>query len=217
MTLQLNTQGDFAAMVDGGEAIMLKRRDSATTIAVPIAWRESSRTIEAEPTGGHVARADVVWQFPWDDENGPPRLGDALFDAAGECFTILSVDHYGITGRVRCETRNLRIVYQLTDSVDVQFATIEDLGSGPEIVGWTTVRAALPARVQPDLLEVDHTSEPATAEARYRIILGEPLELAANTRFVDPPENVYQLVEYTQAERIDALPVANVIKLAIEV
>jgi len=213
MTLQLNTLGDFAAVVDGAEEITLKRRDRATTIAVPIAWRSSSRTLEAEPTDGHVARADIVWHFPWGHESGPPRLGDMLIDATDECFTILSVDRYVITGRVRCEARNLRIVYQLNDRVDVQVATIEDLGDGPEIVGWTTIRAALPARVQPDRIEVDNTTTPATAVTYYRIILGEQFALEANTRFVSPQGDVYQLVECTQAERIDALPVARAVSV----
>ena len=216
MPLNLNFTDDFAAIVDGVQAITLKRRDSAATVAVPNAWRFSARTLEAEPAGGHVARADVVWEFTWDAESEPPRLGDALIDAAGECFTILAIDRFDTTGRVRCETRNLRIVYQLNDRVDVQRAVIEDSGGGPEIVGWTTVRAAVPARIQPEELTVDNSTTPATATATYRIILGEQLELDANLRFVDPLGNVYQLMANTQAERIDGLPVARVVKLPAE-
>jgi hypothetical protein len=159
-----------------------------------------------------VSRGDVVWQFAWDAASDRPRLGDVIIDAAGECNTILAMEHFSLTGRVRCETRNLRIVYQLTDRVNVQFAVIEDSGGGPEIVGWTTVRAAVPARIQPEEMEVDTATEPATAESRYRIILGEQLELATNTRFVDGAGNVYSLVSYEQAERIDVLPVAVVFR-----
>jgi len=212
MPLELNIQDDFAAILDGGEPITLKRRDSAATIAVAKAWRFSSRTGEAEPSGGHVAQRDIVWQFPWDDANQPPRLGDAILDAAGECFTILSVEPLGAKTRWRCTTRNLRLVYQLNDRIDVQQAVWEDPGGGPEIVGWTTVRSAVPARIQPSQLAIDNESDPATATATYRILLGEELDLNADSRFVDPQGNVYQLIDLTQAERIDALPVATVLK-----
>jgi hypothetical protein len=213
MPLNLELTDDFSTILDGGEAVTLKRRESAVAIEVPRAWRESARAVEAEPAGGHVSRGDVVWQFAWDEANERPRLGDLIIDAAGECFTVLVVEHFGVTGRVRCETRNLRIVYQLTDRVDVQFAVIEDSGGGPEIVGWTTVRSAVPARVQPEAMEVDATTDPATAESRYRIILGEQLELAANTRFVEGAGRVYSLVSYEQAERVDVLPVAVVLRV----
>jgi hypothetical protein len=213
MTLELNAADDFATIVDGGEAITLKRKGSATTIAVAAARRLSSRTSEAEPSGGHVAQADVEWQFPWDGATDPPRLGDAHVDAAGECFTILAVENRPLTGRVRCTTRNLRLVYQLDDRIDVQQAVWDDPGGGPEIVGWNTLRAALPARIQPDRTEFDNTTTPPTATATYRILVGEPLDLPPDARFVDRLGNVYQLLEVTQAERIDALVVARVIRL----
>jgi hypothetical protein len=213
MTLELNIAADFATIVDATEPLTLKRRDSAATIAIARAWRSSASTTDAEPSGGHVAQADVVWQFAWESGVPRPRLGDALIDAAGECFTILLIDNLLATGRVRCAARILRLVYSLYDRVDVQIAVIEDSGGGPEITGWQTIRAALPARIQPDQLEVDNTTDPATATETHRILLGEQLTLDANTRFVSPAGDVYQLIEYLQAERIDALPVARVVKL----
>jgi hypothetical protein len=212
MTIELNVESDFAAVVDGAEPITLKRRDSAATIAIAAAWRFSSRTSEAEAGGGHVAQRDIVWQFPWDAANDLPRLGDSLIDAAGGCYTILSVEQLRAATRLRCTTRNLSLVYQLNDRIEVQQAVWEDTGGGPEIVGWTTIRAALAARIQPERLEVDNASSPAIATATYRIILGEQIELDADTRFVDLLGNIYQLVEYAQAERIEALPVATVVK-----
>jgi hypothetical protein len=83
MTLELNIADDFATILDGGEPVTLKRRHSAAAIGVPAAWRFSSRTGEADVTGGHVAQSDVIWQFPWDDANDPPRPGDTLIDASG--------------------------------------------------------------------------------------------------------------------------------------
>jgi hypothetical protein len=216
MAVEFNAEGDFATIIDGTESLTLKRRDRATTIAVATARRLSSQTVEAEPAGGHVAEADVDWQFPWADATEPPRLGDTLIDANGDCFTILSVEKRALTGRVRCTTRNLRLVYQLNDRVDVQQAVWDDPGGGPEIVGWTTIRAALPARIQPERIDVDNTVSPPTASTTYRIILGEPLALPADARFVDPLGNAFQLVKLTQTDRIDALPVAEALRINTE-
>jgi len=212
----LDIHDDFATVVDGVEPITLKRRDSAATIAIAAAWRFASRTSEAEAGGGHVAQRDVVWQFAWDAANDLPRLGDTLLDATGGCFNILAVESLRAASRLRCTTRNLSLVVPWNDRVEVQQAIIEDTGGGPEITGWTTIRAALPARIQPHQLDVDNTTSPAAATATYRIVLGEQLDLAADTRFVDALGNVYQLIEYTQAERIDALPVATVVNLPDE-
>jgi hypothetical protein len=215
MSLQLDLQSDFATILDGGEPVTLARRDSAATIAIAGAWRFSGRTSEPEPpAGGHVAQSDVAWQFPWDEANEPPRLGDAIRDAAGECFTILSIETLGAKTRLRCATRNLRLACQLNDRVDVEAAVWEDTGGGPEIVGWTTVRPAIAARIQPASLTIDHTTTPPTATATFRILLGEQLTLNENSRFVDPQGNVYQLIELSQAERIDALPEALVVRVA---
>jgi hypothetical protein len=212
MPLQLNIQSDFAAILDGGEPITLLRKDSAATVAVAKAWRFSSHTSEAEPAGGHVAQTDVIWQFAWDEANGPPRLGDAIVDGAGECHTILAVDGLGAKTRIRCATRNLRLVYELTDRVTIERAVREDGEGGPEVVGWETLRALVPARIQPLRLEVDDPASPAAATATFRIILGERLDLPPDTRFVDSQGNIYALVEFTQAERIDALPAAVAVK-----
>ena len=72
--------------------------------------------------------------------------------------------------------RNLRVLYQLNDRIEVQRAVWEDPGSGPEIVDWLTVRAAVPARIQPERVEVDTDATPPTSTATYRdcsIITGD--------------------------------------------
>ncbi len=139
-------------------------------------------------------------------------MGDLLIDVAGGCFTIVSVDVLPAATRLRCATRNLSLVYELNDRVQVQQAIWEDTGGGPTITGWTTLRTALPARIQPERLEIDDTTTPPTATATFLIVLGEQLALTADSRFIDPQGNVYRLVEYTQTERIDALPVAIAVR-----
>ena len=109
MAIELNAAGDFATIVDGAEAITLKRKGSATTMAVAAARRLSSRTSEAEPSGGHVAQADVEWQLPWDGATDPPRLGDALIDA------VQRRDYPLIMATTLAWTAIISITYLITD------------------------------------------------------------------------------------------------------
>ncbi len=213
MAVDLDIAGDFDAIIDTAEAITLKRRANATTIAVPKAWRFSSLTQQAEPGMPGVAQWDVVWQFHWDAGIDPPRIGDSLIDSANDCWTILSIEHRVAKTRLRCSARNLRIVYELVDRIEIQEAIWEDSGSGPEIVGWTTLRAAVPARIQPDQTSIDHTTDPPTSTATYRVMLADDTPLDHNHRLVDSDGEIYQLLEYTQSERFDTLPVATVKQL----
>jgi hypothetical protein len=210
MSVDLDVADDFDAIIDTAEAITLKRRSSATTIAVPKAWRYSSLSQQAEAGMPGVARSDVVWQFSWAAGVDPPRIGDALIDAANDCWTILSVEERGAKTRLRCNARNLRIVYELVDRIEIQEAIWEDSGSGPEIVGWRTLRAAVPARIQPDRTTVDTTADPPTSTATFRVMLADDTRLDHNHRLVGPDGTMYELLEYTQAERFDTLPVATV-------
>ena len=213
MPIELNIQNDFATILDGVGPVTLKRRGSADTVAVPKAWRYSSRTQQAEPGMPGVAQSDVVWQFVWEEAGDPPRIGDSVIDGANECWTILSIEVRGNNSRLRCVTRNLRIVHQLDDRIEIQEALWEDGGSGPEIVGWTTLRTAVPARIQPERTTIDNTADPPTSTATYRVMLADETPLDHNHRLLGPDGSIYQLIEYTQAEHIDTLPVATVRKL----
>jgi hypothetical protein len=216
MTIELDIAGDFDAIIDLTEAVTLKRRFSAETVAVPQAWRYSSITQQADASMPGVAQSDVVWQFGWPAETELPRIGDAIIDAANECWSILSIDQRGAKTRLRCTTRNLRVVHQLIDRIEIQEAVWEDSGSGPEIVGWTTLRAAVPARIQPEQTTVDHTADPPTSTTTYRVMLADDTPLDHNHRLIGPDGAIYQILEYTQADRIDTLPVAKVRRLSME-
>ncbi|MGD9636873.1 MAG: hypothetical protein AB7G28_20155 [Pirellulales bacterium] len=213
MAIDLNTAGDFDTILDSAETAMLKRRGSAATIALAKAWRYSSLTQPAEAGFAGVARNDVVWQFAWADGIDLPRLGDAILDGANECWTILSVEIRGANSRLRCVTRNLRIVHELDDRVEIQAAIWEDSGSGPEITGWTTLRTAVPARIQPAEVTIDHTADPPTSKSTYRIVLADDTPLDHNHRLLGPDGAVYQILAHTQAERFDVLPIATVNKI----
>jgi hypothetical protein len=213
MPLDFNIQGDFTAVVDGWEPVTLLRRGGSAAIAVPRAWRYSSLSEPAEPGMADVARHDVEWQFEWADETDVPRVGDAIVDANGVCWTILSVVEHGAKSRLRCLGRNLAFVHALADRVEILAAVWEEGGSGPEIVGWNSLHSAVPASIQPEPTIVDHAADPPTSETIYRIVLGRQLALDHNHRIVDGAGTTYRVLEFTHAERIDALPVAKVKKL----
>lgn len=206
MAIDLNIAGDFDSILDTAEAATLKRRGSATTVALAKAWRYGSLTQEAQAGVAGVARHDVTWQFAWPDAVDLPRIGDAILDAAGECWTILSVEVRGAGSRLRCIARNLRIMHALDDRIEIQQALWDE----GEIVGWQTLRAAVPARIQPEQVTIDHTGDAPTLTATYRVLLADDTPLDHNRRLVGPDGAIYQILEYNQAERIDVLPLARV-------
>lgn len=213
MPVELHVADDFDAIIDLFEAVTLKRRGSATTSAIPKAWRYSSLTRQAEPGLAGVAQDDVVWQFHWGPGIDPPRIGDSLIDAANNCWTILSVEARGANTRLQCVARNLQIVHQLVDRVEIQAAVWEDSGGGPEIVGWMVLRSVVPARIQPSQTSIDNTVDPPTSIATFRIVLADDTPLDHNHRILGADGTVYQLLTYSDADRIDTLPVATVKRL----
>lgn len=214
MPVDLDVADDFDAIIDLVEAITLKRRESATTIVVPRAWRYSSVAQQAEPGMPGVAQSDVVWQFQWGSGIDLPRVGDSFIDAANDCWTILSIEERGAKTRLRCVTRNLQIVHQLVDRVDIQAAIWEDGGGGLEIVGWMSRHSAVPARIQPSQTTIDNTVDPPTSTAIFRIMLADDTPLDHNHRLVGSDGTIFQLLEYSDRERIDTLPVATVKRLS---
>ncbi len=211
MPIELDLENDFSTILDGGEPLTLRRRGTTTTTAVPVAWRYTSLTQAAEPGIAGVTRGDVAWQFEWDPALAPPHVGDQLIDAANDFWTILSVEVRGNSSRLRCHARNLRITFALDDRVAIQAALWDTSGPTPVITGWTTLRSAIPARIQPQRTTLDHTT-PATPTSiiTYQILLDDDLPLNHNHRLIGPDGTIYQVQEYSQAERFDTLPVAIV-------
>jgi hypothetical protein len=220
MAIALNTQQDFATILDGAEPVTVRRWNSPETISVTAAWRYASKMDEVEIGSGDYARHDVIWQLPWDPSDEGPRLGDLVIDAAGECWTIITVERLRLDTRYKCLARNLLLAFGLDTQVDVQLADVTDLSSRPESVNWITLQAAVPARILQDNTKVsfdpgdaEEEIDPAyTSKATYRIILGEQIELDHNHRLVDAQGAVYDVVEFAHFGRIDRLPMATVVK-----
>jgi len=100
------------------------------------------------------------------------------------------------------------------DRVDVQRAVWADLGNGLEIVGWSYVYTALPVKVQPEKTLVSDTSSMPTSILRFHIILGEAFPMESDDRFVETDGAIYRLEALEQADRIDVLPIAKVVRVS---
>jgi hypothetical protein len=217
MAINFDVREDIGQVLDGLEPVTVVRRGKAESIPVANAWRYSSISGEADPTGGSIVQSDAVWQLAWDEEVDLPRVGDTIVDQEGACWTILTVEQLGAKTRVRCVTRNLSIAFGLDNKLDIQVAVVEDQGSGPEIVGWQTIHTAMPGRIQPDTTTVEGGDAPPTSSKSYRVTLGEQIALDHNHRILGPDGAIYQIVEFTQAERIDVLPMAKVIRVDVTI
>ncbi len=205
--MQPNIATDFAEIVDGLEEVTLRRRDGLTTVAVVAARRQNVNQREAEPSAGTVVESNAEWHLAF-AEDVAPHVGDVVLDANGGRWTILTAEELPMLARWKCATRDLRIAYGCGDRVDIE-RPIWSEGETPEIVGWTYVATALPVRIQPLALGVD---EGEVGRATFRIILGESVALQPHDRFVAGDGAIYLLESYEQAERIDVLPVAIVVK-----
>ena len=194
---------DFAQIVDGLEEVTLRRRDSSVTVSVMAARRQQVRSREAEPSQGAVVEANAEWHLMLAEE-ATPHVGDVLLDVGDHRWTILEVEELSLLGRWKCTTRELRIAYGCGERVDIERA-IWNTAETPEIVGYAYVVTALPVRIQPVTVSAD---EPA----KFRIILSESLALEPHDRFIAGDGTVYTLQSYEQAERIDMLPVAVVLR-----
>ncbi len=210
MALSWKPKDDFSQVVDLLEPVTLLRRGSSTQVAIATAWRFSHQKSESEKANGHAPQTDVEWQFPWDTALSPPQLGDRLLDAAGDCWTLLEIESLRGETRWRCQARNLRLAHRLDALLKVEQAVWEDLGSGPEITGWTLFRESVYGNVQPETTTVDEQATPLRSTATYRVVLEESLAIDHNHRFVDSDGNIYRLLRLEQTDRIDVLPVATV-------
>ena len=212
MSIELDVTTDMELLVDGTENITLQHRHSLQKLAISSARRQRQITQEATPSAGDAQQTDCTWHFSLLPSEAAPQLGDVLIDGKAMHWTILEVRELTSLGRWKCQTRNLAVAFGCEDRVDIQRPVWEDLGSGPEIVRWIDVGTSLPVKIQPISLVPDNNVAPTTAEQTYRIILSETLDLEPGDRFVGETGETYTLQSYIQTERLEVLPIAEVVR-----
>ncbi|MCH7752990.1 MAG: hypothetical protein IH898_12675 [Planctomycetes bacterium] len=214
MSVELDPSGEFAQWADGLENVTLRRRDSGETVAITVALRRDVVAQEAQPSGGAALQTDAVWHLQLPAGESPPELGDVVIDTSDHHWTIQQTEELPLLRRWKCAARELRVAFGCVDRVDVQRAVWDDLGSGPEIVGWSYVYTALPVKIQSEKTLVSDTSIAPTSTLHFHIILGEAFSLEPDDRFVAADGAIYRLESIEQADRIDVLPIAKVVRVS---
>ncbi len=214
MSVAFDPSDEFAQWADGLENVTLRRRDSGETVAITVALRRDALAQEAQPSAGAARQTDTVWHLQLPTGESPPELGDVVIDARKYHWTIQQTEELSLLGRWKCAARELRVAFGCADHVDVQRAVWDDLGSGPEIVSWSYVYTALPVKIQPEETLVSDTSITPTSTVRFHIILGEAFPLQPDDRFVAADGAIYRLESIEQADRIDVLPIAKVVRVS---
>ncbi|MEM8944134.1 MAG: hypothetical protein AAGD11_03045 [Planctomycetota bacterium] len=202
-----NFEQDFELMADDLESVTLSYANSIEQYFVEKASRRHTVAQEFGTSGEAVVQADAVWHLQLPASAIQPRIGDVIVDQQKNRWTILRTEWLKALGRCRCTTRELRLAHGCHQLVDVRRPIWDDIGSGPEIIGWQAVCAALPASIRLDEMTLDTSTNPPTRQMRYEIVLGEWAELLPDDRIVDANGQSYQLQTLKQAPRIDALPV----------
>jgi hypothetical protein len=172
-----------------------------------VARRVRAENREAETSAGQAIQTDATWYLQLEG-SATPQIGDILVDQQGCRWTILAAEYSVHLARWKCTTRELRLAYGCGERVDIERPVWVNGEGGPEIVGWNYLATAVPVRIQP--LEVSRDTATGEGHARFQIILGESLPLEPQDRLTAGDGTVYRLVNYRQAARIDALPVAEV-------
>ena len=214
MPVEVNAEEDFANFVDRLESVTLQYRGSGGKVAISSALRHSTSTLEAEPSAGAAIQSDATWHLQLPEGEVSPSMGDVLIDESGNRWTILDLEELSYLGRWRCSTRELSVAFGCFDRVDIQRAIWDDLGSGPEIVDWSYAFTALPVKIQPLETTVDDSVSPEITASSFYIILSEQISLDPDDRFVAEDGSIYKLVSLQQEDRLDVLPIAQVLKEA---
>lgn len=214
MSVEFDPSQEFAESIDGLETVAVQKRESGVVITGVVALRREFVSSESEPSGGASVQTDAVWYLRLPAGEAQLELADVVVDAGGAQWTVLAIDQQPLLGRIKCETRELRVALGCDDYVDVQRAVWQDLGEGPVITSWSDVYTAMPVRIQPVETVVSDTSNAPTATERFAIILGEHFPVESDDRFVAADGSVYRLESIEQAARIDALPIAKVVRVS---
>lgn len=200
---------DFADVVNGLETVTLAYRNGSS-VTINHAHRRAVTWKEIEASGGDVRAGDTVWQWPQSESAAQPPLGSTLTDSAGDVWTILGINpSHQITAKWTAVCRQLAVEERLDTLVTIQVATYTKDDWGVAVPTWADAYTDVRARVQPVTQTPDVAHDADEVEQLVRIMLESDLVIVpgADYRVIDSDLEIYQVVRYEQAERIDALPV----------
>jgi len=203
---------DFAQVADGLVAVTLLRQGSSAPAVVAHALRQATRIHAGEGSSVPEAGADAVWHLPVGELADPPQPGDAILEAAGRRWTVLSVRHTGLGGRWRCLARDLAAAYGLDAYVDVEKATYAKGPDGADVPTWNPWRTGLPARIRPVEAAVTDENQRHRTAARFAVLVAGGLEVDHTHRVKGPDGAIYTVLACRKPLPAGALTEIEVMK-----
>ena len=201
--------------LDGLEALTLRISGQADQVisqalSEPVGWKE------AEVSQGQVRKGDVLFAWPVASTPTRPPLGSKLIDEDGAQWTILTIARKQHVECWEAGCRNLAVEAGLTNLVTILHATYTKSAGGEAVPTWSVLQANVAARIQPASQTAEILEDADWTRDERRVILQTDVDLelaGADYRIVDSAGVHYRVVGYQQAQRIDELPVAIVVKI----
>ena len=204
MNVSFQPGADLGCM-DGLEDVSLRQSQTSPMVAVVGALRRRIELREAEASGGRYLAGDVDWHLPSAAlTTATPAVGSLLIDQHGICYTILRIERATLATRWVCHSRNLAIAGDLDRLITIERATWTKDASGVATPTWHIVRSDLAARIQPQLGAISVDQDRRLTRVTHRVFLAESIAVDQDHR-VRTGEEVYKILGFEQAERIDVL------------
>lgn len=185
---------DFALLADGLQAVSLVRRGSSRTARVAHALRRSLSRREASAHDGQYALSDARWLLPKPECPVGPAPGDAIIDAGGNRWIVLSVTSQQLTGLWECACRDLAVAHGLGEVIALEQATYEKSPAGAAVPTWHSVQTGIRARIQPLASTVVAGPDDQRTRRRFRIVVGEELSIGHDHRIRAADATVYRIL-----------------------
>ncbi len=207
--MSFDPSGDFADVVDGLEAATLSVSGLGDQ-SILNAHRNQITNAEIEASNGKARQGDTIWQWPVSETPTRPVLGSTLTDGDGRVWTILAIHKQVLSSKWSAVCRELDIEDGSATLITIQKATYTKGTHGAAVATWANEYTNVRARIQlaAQTIEVEHDAD--ETEDTYRIILESDLSvdpLRADYRVIDGDGDVYSVLSYEQAGRIDTLSV----------
>lgn len=197
---------------NGGGGVVKITGATLSTVSVSTALRLPVSNRERLASQGVYTSLDRMWCLPGPLLSGhTPIPGDQILDADEVSWTILEISGYSeLTDTHNCLTRNLVLANGLTDSIDIETATVTQTATGAKINTWATKYSGIRCRMQPEQTEdMDGRGKKAT-QIRYLIPVErqiDPRNSAGDWGRVKFGSQYLEITGYKQSERIDELPI----------
>lgn len=222
MTLAIDISNEYLAW-DNPERVIFRQRRTADDLVneneVATALRMAVTQREMATSAGAYTALDTVWQLPAVMLTWAPRPGDQIVSDFGletaTTWTIMpegvkrvalgsSVSHY------RCVARDLVLVNELLDVIEIHRATNAQDAAAARIPGYAAVYEGVSAKIQE--ISADETQERGKRGFRriFEVYVGEQLNVTLEDRLVAADGTIYEIKGYTGPGRIDQLMVLNV-------